>query len=883
MRNFKLVSLLVLLMFACQSNQELPLYEGESFTLYKDKVVQGDNVAQVLSPTHITSNYKSPASTTYSRLISFKFSINEKDNELPVGINHWIYVGEEHESQVLKFGEPPSHAPEREVEFLPTNFEYTFKVDVSNVLQQFESNGYYLAPDGSKVAKEDFKGFYIAGGSEPLTWDFVNLEGTGLKLQPSENPNIYQITLTLNPYNEADYSDKTWKPTEDLTNRPQYKSEQPIVDALYNLSLEEAIKNIEPDSTLRTGAKWGGVWTRDVSYSIFLAFAYHEPEVAKISLRRKVRRDRIVQDTGSGGAWPVSSDRTTWCLAAWEIYKVTGDQDWLREVYPVIKNTLEDDFKTIYDPELGLYSGESSFLDWREQTYPKWMDNRDIYVSHNLGTNVVHFRAHEILVEMARILGEPFELYETRAEAIKSGIDTHLWSHDKGYHGQFLYGRPEMILSPRFETLGEALAILFDVTDKNLTADIVSNAPMTEFGATCIYPQIPNIPPYHNNGIWPFVQAYWNLAAAKTGNEKVLNHGLAAIYRAAGLFLTNYENMVAETGDFLGTEINSHRMLWSMAGNLAMVHRVFMGMEFQTNGLNLNPVIPETYGGTKSLTNFKYRDAVINITIEGYGFGYRSVTINGQPADQAFIPANAKGTYDIAIQMDNRSFPEQKINKVPNRFTPATVLAKLEGDKLIWDPVSGAFEYKVYRNGQFLRTIHGTSYELERDSYSSYMISAIDADKNEGFASAPVVYAPDIRIVEIEQFAPKSDLPFSNFSGEGFVEFSLDQNRELIIPLTVNEAGTYLIDFRYSNGEGRWNTDNKCAIRSLTVNDRYEGVIVLPQRGQDEWSDWGYSNVKQVNLNAGNNQIKIHFEDWNHNMNVEVNRAMLDNMRLIKI
>ncbi|MEZ4685480.1 MAG: hypothetical protein R3B47_05285 [Bacteroidia bacterium] len=48
-----------------------------------------------------------------------------------------------------------------------------------------------------------------------------------------------------------------------------------------------------------------GVWTRDVSYSIPLAFAYHEPEVGKISLRK--RYGRIIQDTGSGGAWPVSS------------------------------------------------------------------------------------------------------------------------------------------------------------------------------------------------------------------------------------------------------------------------------------------------------------------------------------------------------------------------------------------------------------------------------------------------------------------------------------------------------------------------------------------------------------------------------------------------
>ncbi|MEZ4685478.1 MAG: hypothetical protein R3B47_05275 [Bacteroidia bacterium] len=36
-----------------------------------------------------------------------------------------------------------------------------------------------------------------------------------------------------------------------------------------------------------------------------------------------------------------------------------------------------------------------------------------------------------------------------------------------------------------------------------------------------------------------------------------------------------------------------------MAGNLAMVHRVFMGMQFETDGLKAAPVVPEAYSGTK--------------------------------------------------------------------------------------------------------------------------------------------------------------------------------------------------------------------------------------------------------------------------------------------
>ena len=179
---------------------------------------------------------------------------------------------------------------------------------------------------------------------------------------------------------------------------------------------------------------------------------------------KKVNRGRIIQDTGSGGAWPISSDRTVWVLAAWEVYKVTGDEEWLRQSYEIMKNALENDYKTIR-AENGLYKGESSFLDWREQTYPKWMSNMDIAESQNLGTNVVQYQAHRVLGKMTQALGEPSEEYFDRAESIKTAINEQLWQEEKGYYGQY-YGRKYMNLSERYEALGESLALIFDVADE---------------------------------------------------------------------------------------------------------------------------------------------------------------------------------------------------------------------------------------------------------------------------------------------------------------------------------------------------------------------------------------------------------------------------------
>ena len=875
------------LVVSCKStkmSQNDILYKSDAFTLKKNEVIQGNNRAVIQSAEHISSNYKSPASDNYSRLVSFKFSINEKDNELPFGVDHQVIIGDtDYQSPLIRFGEIPTRITEKPNTFLRPNHTYTFRVDMSPVISQFDQKGYYETYNGTRIAKSDFKGFYIAGSADPLSWDFVGLGGKGLQLVHSGEDQIYTITLNMNPYSDMQQEVAHWQKSWDTSDKPIYKSEQPIVDALYNLSLEEAKRNIEPDSTLRTGAKWSGVWTRDISYSIFLAFAYHEPEIAKISLMKKVRRDRIIQDTGSGGAWPVSSDRTTWALAAWEIYKVTGDRDWLMQSYEIIKNTLEDDYFTLASTS-GLYKGESSFLDWREQTYPKWMNNADIYHSENLGTNAVHYQAHMILASMAKILGKPHAEYERRAEKIKTAINENLWMPQKGYYAQYRYGRKDLIRSDRFEALGEALSIIFDIADSNQSTSIMTKSPLTSFGASCIYPQIPGIPPYHNNAVWPFVQSYWNLAAAKSGNEEALNHGLASIYRAGGLFLTNYENFVAHSGDFKGTEINSDRMLWSMAGNLAMVHRVFMGMNFEEDGIRFTPVIPKAYGGTKTLTGFKYRNAILNIKVKGYGRNIKTFKINGLTYPKPYINASSTGVQNIEIELDNITFDQQNINVTSNHFSLPNPVVKQQNTMLQWEVIPEAVQYTIYKNGAFWQNAQETVVQISESEIAGYAVSAVDKQGYESFISEPVLVYPMNKVIvfPMEQSVQKSNLPYSGYMNDGFIEISNDQHQEIDFTLDVPESGNYIADFRYSNGSGPWNTDNKCALRSLYHDRQYKGIFVFPQRGTDEWSDWGFSNHLPIVLQKGPNHFKLKFEPWNNNMNIYVNRAMLDSFRLIR-
>ncbi len=867
------------------TEQKGVLYRSDNFTVYRDRVVQGPYEARVESPAKIISTYRSTASENFSRLITFKFSINEKDNEARPGADHRILIGEEHSSPVIVFGSMEGESPDAEGLMLPVNYSYTFRLDFRPVLKAFEEKGYYEAWDGSRIASQDFKGVFIAGDARPLSWDFVNLASNGLELKDPDGDGIYELTVVLNPFDEKSEAVREWKLEGDLSARPSYSSDQPLVDALFALSLEEMQKNIEADSTFRTGSMWGGVWTRDVSYSTLLALAVIEPDVAKISLMHKVKRGRIIQDTGSGGAWPVSSDRLTWALAAWEIYKYTGDRDWLEKVYPIIKNSLDDDEHTIRDSSTGLNHGESSFLDWREQTYPKWMDNADIYHSENLGTNVVHYQANRICAEMAALLGEPGEAYLLRAEEIRKGINKELWMEDAGYYGQYTYGRSYPILSPRFEALGEALAVLFGVAGKERAGDVLSSAPLTPFGVTCIYPQIPGIPPYHNNAIWPFVQSYWNLAAARVGNEEVLNHGLAAIYRPAALFLSNYENFVATNGDFVGTEINSDRMLWSMSGNMAMVLRVFMGMSFEANGIAFQPAIPEAYAGRHHLSSFRYRDMILDISVNGFGNSISTISLDGNVLESPFIADSLKGEHTIVIELRNESFSGMGMNLVDNVFSLPNPQAIIEDGILSWNPVPGARNYRVYRNGSVLEETIENKFTVDNKLFGEYMVTAMDSLGHESFACDPRTFVPEggRKRIETEAFAPASAFPSAGYSGKGYVRIAPGENRDMRIPISVEEEGNYLLFVRYANGTGPWNTDNNCAIRTLYVNGEENGVLVFPQRGTGEWADWGLSNQKMIRLKKGRNELQISFESWNTNMDGEINEALLDYLELVKL
>ncbi|MFA6083894.1 glycogen debranching protein [Mucilaginibacter sp.] len=865
-----------------------PIYTSKAYTIYPDRVIQGKYLAKAISATELQSNYQSPINLYKSPVVDFKFSINGKDNELPSGNDHhFSCIAQANETPLLKFGE--SYADHKAIpqgSYLKPFTSFRIRLDMRAVLDAFKTKGYYTCFNGDKIYKADFKGVYVAGNTAPMIWDFNNIHNRPeLELKDPDGDGIYETTLVLNKPQDANSTASSWKMTEDVSAFPQYHSGYKISDALYNLALEEMQNAVEPDSTFRTGKEWGGVWTRDISYSIILSMAVLQPRVAVYSLMKKVKNGRIIQDTGTGGAYPVSSDRMIWAVAAWEVYKVTGDKDWLEKAYRIIKKSAADDVLNVYDKQTGMVRGESSFLDWRDETYPKWMQPADIYESECLGTTVVHYQVNKVLASMAGLLNDKAAAasYTQQAAGIKKGLN-NLWLPSKGYYGQYRYGRNYKTVSPRSEALGEALAVLFDAADAGKQQSVINNTPVNEFGIPCIYPQIPNILPYHNNAVWPFVETYWAMASAKAGNEKSVMRAISAIYRPATLWLTNKENFVASNGDFAGTQINSSNMLWSLSGNIALVYKVLFGIHYYENSLQLKPFVPKALAGTRSLDHFKYRGAMLNITMEGYGNQIKSMALDGKTITSAIIPADLTGKHSIKIILANNVLTG-KSNLRPGYTAPETPVAVYAKDKLSWPKSDGAVSYRIIKNGQPVANSKTTGYTVNANEYAEYQVIAVDTKGVGSFASEPVQVVPagSVQTIEAEGSVDQSPLAYQGFTGKGFVEISKTVNTSLNVAVKVDQAGIYAIDFRYANGNGPINTENKCAIRTLEVDKHFAGTVVLPQRGKEEWSNWGYSNVVKMKLSKGRHLISLQLKNANENMNGEVNQAMVDHVRLIRL
>lgn len=688
---------------------------------------------------------------------------------------------------------------------------------------------------------------------------------------------------------------RKWLQNVLTNNYPQFNCDIMGSNTLYNLSLEELTNLWNKDNYWQANANQPTAKTHNLGYSSLLSLALIDPQAAQNSLMKRVSQGRIIQDDGTGGSWPVTTDRAVWVLGAWEVYLATGDKDWLKQSYEVVRHSLSQDEAMIYDHTTGLVYGEASLPYCRKEVYPAWMQPADIAQSECLSNNALFFRANEIASRMAQLCGDGRVAahFKQVADAIKEGINNYLWIESAGYYGQYLYGRVNKTVSTRSETLGEALCIIFGIADAQRAQRIVNSIPSSPYGMTCFNPQIPDIYTLHNNAIWPHTQAYWLWASALTRCPQAVTHGLASVYRTTALMATNMENTDATTGT-CNTAYNSGSALLSVAANLSIPLRVFAGINMNEEGITLQPLVPKGWMSKKQLTNLKYRKAILDITIQGYGDRVSAFYIDGKKLKEPFVSSSMNGRHSVRIVMNDQFSRYDEHTVEPVNYSPHTPIAWLDGaTRMSWQQVQGVKEYKILRNGSSIAiqpesNIEGNYYDIpDEEGFAEYQVIAVDSLGVESFASEPLVRfgISNVRHYDMTAFAEPTTLKScQGYSGNGAIEITSTSNTRIDLRINVPADGTYLIDFRYSNGTGSPTSGNSCASRMLWYNGRRVGNVVFPQRGKDLWSNWGYSTPVVLKLKQGEQSLVLIYELDNQNMSPDnVNRAILDHLRLIPL
>ena len=237
----------------CNSTKEL--YKNDTFAIYKDKVVQGDHTATVISDTEMKSDFHSSYKMPTKKVLDFKFALNGTDNERHPGEDHHLVLSPVNGKQtapIFTFAETdPKEALYDELlrnDYLENSVELTIQCDMRKVLKDFEELGYFVLFTGEKFYAKDIKGVFLAGSTLPLSWNFSSLINMPeFQLHDPDNDGIYNVKINISKFQTVDDTQFSnhWKLEEDLSYFPQFQSDIPLLNTLYNMSLEEMLLDIE--------------------------------------------------------------------------------------------------------------------------------------------------------------------------------------------------------------------------------------------------------------------------------------------------------------------------------------------------------------------------------------------------------------------------------------------------------------------------------------------------------------------------------------------------------------------------------------------------------------------------------------------------------------
>ncbi len=664
---------------------------------------------------------------------------------------------------------------------------------------------------------------------------------------------------------------------------PSFRSSVPVLEAMYRMAVHELGQDMTADGLMFAGASWSTVWTRDIPYAATLGAALAEPEAVRRSLESRVRDGVILQDTGTGGGWPISSDRVVWALGAWTLYLSTGDRDWLAWCAEVLQATLAQD-DAVLRRDGALRAGETSFIDWREQSYPDWMKPADIGASYAFGTNVLHYLSRQLLARMLRVLGraDEAEPYASEALSLAEAIEASFWSRGACHYG--MMRTEDGCLDERTDALATALAVHSGLAGEH-AAQVMRDLPCCLYGTPVFSPYKSSRPEaYHNRAVWPFEEAFVLLAHADMQDTARAGRSMAFMLRAAMAFGTNKENFNAQTGESEGTVQNSDRQLWSVAGMLGLYYYGLFGIQYEGGNLVIAPCVPKSFAGSHWLMGLRIRNMVLNIHLNGYGTDVCSILVNGKPGVPV-IPLDTVGTVQVELELNPADAEEDApTSPLAQEDLPEPQWDSPTRDMLRWHPVPGATSYCVYANGRAFKATVDCFCSLSHHSpyFDEYRVQALNAELS-SCLSRPFECPAEEGVYVLHPWRIGEEAEYEIENQQAWLD-----TRSCTSHLDYEEVelpeGCYRLRVHYSNATASLRDHDSCALRELRVNGEPAGMLVMPHNTEaGQWEDYSLTAPLTLQLAGGRHRFSLHYTPHCRNTNGSVNQCMVRQMVLVRI
>ena len=242
--------------------------QNEKFTVGASKVVEGKWVAEAVSGTRLTTNYVPPAADSVPSVIRVRLAINGRDNELRPGEYHYIDLAGDCGNTVITACEPGEKLTASQKAALPR--ELKLKIDLSPIKNSLSDKGYFVTPTRDTIYAQDYKGVWLTLHSSEFTVQSSqliaadNLHSSEFTVQSSQfrvsdprtpipelrSPNsdellvdampgegdIHNVSISLTA--PARQVSKEWRINQPRTGYPVYNSNQKLMDAMHNMSID---------------------------------------------------------------------------------------------------------------------------------------------------------------------------------------------------------------------------------------------------------------------------------------------------------------------------------------------------------------------------------------------------------------------------------------------------------------------------------------------------------------------------------------------------------------------------------------------------------------------------------------------------------------------